>query len=406
MRKSKTLKSIDPFGHISTRYSKNTIINSEDDFPETLDDYIKFIAKGGDFDDVFMELSINKEFLSNNRYFSYTIQDDNIINIKNIIKETLPDYVTVEEETFSEDKININIEKYFIETKMSKCVITHTITKDKVGIILTFISTGYEGRYFSELTNVLYRITNEYETSKEKFSFLFSTARGMDIRSIEGTVSSNPLQVENYNDNVCAAYDNIIEKWSEFNGECGRLLILSGEPGTGKTYFIRSLQHSLKKKAEFISIASSIAHNLTSPEFLSVLAEYKECEMAVDEPKSIILVIEDADSLLQKRDGFNNDLVSIILNLTDGIFASTFDIKIIMSTNVEYGEFDEALTRNGRLFDHLIFEPLTDEKANAFFDIHKCDKELPEKTTIANLFSVIKNEKKKSNEAKKKKIGF
>jgi len=95
------------------------------------------------------------------------------------------------------------------------------------------------------------------------------------------------------------------------------LYLLHGEPGTGKTSFIKSILSKVDKKIIYISPAQT--ENLTSPQLIGMLMDY---------PNSI-LIIEDAETVLMKRQGDNSNAVSNLLNLTDGFPADFMKLNII-----------------------------------------------------------------------------
>jgi hypothetical protein len=74
-----------------------------------------------------------------------------------------------------------------------------------------------------------------------------------------------------------------------------------------------------------------------------------------------IFIIEDAESIITKRDGQNghrSELVSTILNITDGILNDIFNIQVLLTFNTEINSIDEALLRKGRLISKYEFGSL------------------------------------------------
>jgi ATP-dependent 26S proteasome regulatory subunit len=115
------------------------------------------------------------------------------------------------------------------------------------------------------------------------------------------------------------------------------LYLLHGKPGTGKTSFIKSVITRVEKPVIFLSPA--MTDNLTSPALIGVL---------MDNPGSII-VIEDAETVLMKRQGDNSNAVANLLNLTDGFPADFLNLNIICTFNSSLDDIDPALLRKGRL---------------------------------------------------------
>jgi ATP-dependent 26S proteasome regulatory subunit len=128
------------------------------------------------------------------------------------------------------------------------------------------------------------------------------------------------------------------------------LYLLYGDPGTGKTSFIKSVLSNINRQAIFIT--PSMAVHLASPEMIALLSNY---------PGSV-LIIEDAEKILMKREADNSEAVSTILNLSDGFTADFLNLNIICTFNTEINEIDPALLRKGRLKGMQEFKKL-DEKA-------------------------------------------
>jgi len=129
------------------------------------------------------------------------------------------------------------------------------------------------------------------------------------------------------------------------------ILILQGDPGTGKTTLIKSLLEYSGKEA-YVTYDSKILD--TDSPFATFM----------DDSESGAFVIEDADLLLDSREQGNN-MISRFLNVGDGLI-SMRDKKLIFSTNLKnINDIDPALTREGRCFDIINFRLLTPDEALA-----------------------------------------
>lgn len=197
---------------------------------------------------------------------------------------------------------------------------------------------------------------------------------------------------KNYNDDFKEISNKIIEGLNNKNKS--NLVILSGDPGVGKTTYIRYLTSKLKKNIIFIS--PDMVSNITDPAFIPFL---------INNDNSI-LIIEDAEPALEKR---NNDArsssVSNVLNLTDGLLSDCLNISILATFNTDKKTLDDALLRKGRLLMNYKFEKLSVEKSkNLLKELGHKDIEIKEPMTLADIY--FYGEDNNVKDKKSAKIGF
>ena len=212
----------------------------------------------------------------------------------------------------------------------------------------------------------------------------------------------------NYADDVLASIEELKEAVLTKNHGKGRLSILQGPPGCGKTMFIRSLVSELQDEdVTFLFAPTSVGLQLTSPNFLSVLFGHKQ-----DNPDTkLVFVLEDADLFVEAREGGSQKVaVSEFLNSTDGIIGATLDLHIIATTNLKKNNFDEAIMRPGRLHSIVHFDALPLEQANKVYQREGGKGELQKAAdgkdwTLAEIYARAKEHDNKANKKKKEAFG-
>lgn len=186
--------------------------------------------------------------------------------------------------------------------------------------------------------------------STAKISGIFNTQHGLTIRRFYEPVG-HPFEVENYDPSVVAFYEKARSELAAKNPS-GRLLLLDGPPGTGKTFLLRGLVHDLAEKAEFVYLPASMVATLDGPGMMSIL-EHEDNVSPDDVTLPKIFVVEDADECLISRAADNMSSIRNLLNFCDGFLGALLDIRIVATTNSGHvgrtDKIDAALLRPGRL---------------------------------------------------------
>ena len=120
----------------------------------------------------------------------------------------------------------------------------------------------------------------------------------------------------------------------------GRIILFHGLPGTGKTWAIRSLLTHWKAWADPILILDSELIFSRVDYFMDVISNTAK-------GKTRILIIEDADGLVEK-DGARSSDLSRLLNMADGLLGASYKVLFLLTTNAKIRDLDQAIVRPGR----------------------------------------------------------
>jgi hypothetical protein len=194
----------------------------------------------------------------------------------------------------------------------------------------------------------------------------------------------------NYTPEVMEGYDYVV-KDLRASSPSGRISIIEGEPGTGKTHLVRAFLMDVPD-AMFVLVSPEMVSQLDGPQLLPLLLSHRR-----NQEGPIILVLEDADKCLVVRQGDNINSIQSLLNLGDGILGSLLDIRIIATTNAKKLEMEPALMRPGRLSRRLEVGALDLKTAKNVF-LNLCPAvEFPEslrekkKATLAEVYIAARN---------------
>lgn len=235
---------------------------------------------------------------------------------------------------------------------------------------------------------------SEDKTEKPKIGIVKASRGGMYISKLNLS-HTQTFSFEHYNDDFEEFEAKMVQQLSE---KKPGLFLFHGEPGTGKSSAIRHLVETVKRN--FIFIPPQMISHLSSPEFADIIT---------DTHKGSVLIIEDAEKALMKReseDGFSNStLVSSVLNLTDGLYADLGQLAIIATYNCDRNLIDPALLRKGRLKAEYRFDKLTKHKAQTLAEKIGKNIEVIEDMTLADIFN-FEDQISNNEKVEKKSIGF
>jgi hypothetical protein len=314
----------------------------------------------------YQRIFINEEIGKNTHAGMFKSKRDKTLNLK---LDNLEEMWSVLEENFNLYSISeyksIIIEKDFVAS-LNWCCESSFIC---ISVIVSANSIYECNKYISNIEKKLKQFKADNKTVQYSILQYDNGALNeigyYDIIDME----FNPLAVPFIN--------NIDEYIENFLDSKAPLLILQGEPGTGKTtlikYILKKIQKRVLRLRDELKVTYSFDENIFySSDF------YKQ--LIFDDYD--VQVFEDINQILYKNQEAETNPINKFLSVTDGLVSKYK--KIIISTNIESKhQLHPALLRPGRCFDVVEFRKLQGVEIDNLCD--SCAKDLYLQTESINL---------------------
>lgn len=295
-----------------------------------------------------------------------------------------------------------NFGDFFVDIRVHE-----TTDKDAAGSTLCSVDFYYDKDNADSLTYITDILAKFKETKKVgAFAILIKNEfNELDLRDFSTNIPKNIDLEYNYGEGFKKVHEKIVEK---LNTKANGLYVFNGDPGTGKSTYIKYLASVLPDK-KFVYIPEFMMGMLNQPDVIRLLLDNK----------NVIMVIEDAEKLIRKREQDDGgSVVSTLLNFTDGILSDIMGIPIILTYNTHSDNIDQALLRKGRLQYKHEFALLNENDSLKILKKHKITKAkiddlkstgtIKDKMSLADLFNLFDDigEDAKKEEPVKAKFGF
>lgn len=273
-------------------------------------------------------------------------------------------------------RLDLHLQSLFVNRKTSQMIrVVGVSDKSKENLLqVEFIFSIKNGELHEQFDiNTFSKF--EKEKKKSNIKLIKSDMGHLDTEDFDLLIPNMDLEL-NYGEDFLKIHETIVDKLNTNNGK--GIILLHGDPGTGKTSYIKYVTSLIKGK-DILFIPPSMAEMLSEPSIIPFLMEHKNS----------ILIIEDAERVISDRENNGSSAgVSNILNLTDGILGDCLSIQIVATFNMKREKIDSALLRKGRLIAEHKFEKLTIENTRKLLKYLNKERTILEGMYLSDIYNI------------------
>jgi len=259
-----------------------------------------------------------------------------------------------------------------------------------VELLMPSAASGKRDSYFE---NELHEYTDLCMVKKkpDKPTIRMIEVRGNAFAMVEHALNDD-FEIKDLDINYGYGFEKFHEELMQrFATQSKGLVLFHGEPGTGKTFYIRHLLRKMvSRKKIVIYMPPNMVDHLVEPAFMTFLAG--QIQTWSNQGFFSVLLIEDAEPLLAKRqEGVRIQGVTNLLNMTDGLLNDMLNLQIICTFNVDLKKLDSALLRPGRLIARKEFKKLSELDANLLAQRLGIKHNFKKGATLGEIYAMLKN---------------